>query len=171
MPIASTSFSKPPALSGVRPSLRLGRFVEAAMKTMIRYLFLSFLIGNLFGIGSHALAQKATPLSEQEKTTIKEGTPTTVKKLPAATGVKKKSSSALTPAVTSKQPTTTKKTSTLPVTPSYKPPTAATTKQSTTIKKTSTLPVAPSYKPPAASVPSISGKSAVQSGTVTDCAA
>jgi hypothetical protein len=154
--------------------------MEAAMKTMIRYLFLSFLIGHLLGIGSPVLAQNAEPLSEQEKTAINKGAPVPVKKLPAATGVKKKSSSASTQAVTTKQPTTTKKTSTLPVTPSYKPPTvksfkksspstatSGTTKLSTGIQKTTALPVSPSYKPPTASVPQVSAKPPVQSGAVS----
>lgn len=159
------------------------------MQTTIRYLFLSFLIGNLTGIGSHALAQKATPVSEQEKTAIGTGasgatapTSTTDKKLPATKVVKKKPTSTTATSATTKPSTSIKKTTALPATPAYTPPavkgvtkqppaataTSVSTKPSTGIKKTTTLPVTPSYTPPAASFPQVSGKPPVQqSGAIS----
>ncbi len=156
------------------------------MKTTIRCLFLSCLIVPLFGIGSLALAQKATPLSEQEKTVINQGatsapasTSSAVKTLPATKSVKKKSTTSTSTAtsVTPKPSTTVKKTATIPVKPSYTPPaakavtkpststaTSVSPKPSTGIRKTTAFPVTPPYTTPAVSVPQVSGKPPVQSG-------
>ena len=159
------------------------------MKTTIRCLFLSYLIVPVLGIGSPALAQKAVPLSEQEKTVVNQGitsTPSSAsapkKTLPATKVVKKKSTSTTATSATAKPSTSIKKTSALPVTPAYTPPavkgvtkqtpaataTGVSTKPSTGIRKTTTLPVTPSYTPPAASFPQVSGKPPVQqSGAIS----
>ena len=157
------------------------------MKATIRYLLLSFLIGNFLGIGSHALAQKAVPLSEQEKSVVNQGSSTatainsgTVKALPSKKTVKKKPSAATATNVAPTLSTGIKKTTAVPASPSYTPPTVKSVKQpsattakgvapkpSTGIKKTTTFPVSPSYTPPASSAPQISGKPPVQSGAIT----
>lgn len=159
------------------------------MKTTIRCLFLSYLIVPVLGIGSPALAQKAVPLSEQEKTVVNQGitsTPSSAsapkKTLPATKVVKKKPTSTTATSATAKPSTSIKKTSALPVTPAYTPPavkgvtkqtpaataTGVSTKPSTGIRKTTTLPVTPSYTPPAASFPQVSGKPPVQqSGAIS----
>ena len=180
--------SKYPIVSGTRPSLRLGRLMGGAMKTTIRYLLLSGLVVPLLGIGNPALAQKAVPVSEQEKAVVNQGvfgttatTSSAVKTPPATKSVKKKSSTATTTGVSTKTSTTVKKTVTVPVTPAYTPPavkgftkqpsaattTGVSTKPSTGIRKTATLPVTPSYTPPAASFPQVSGKPPVQSGSIS----
>ena len=179
--------TKLPVQAGASPSLCLGRFMEGAMKKIIPYLLLSFLIGTFMGIGSHALAQKAVPLSEQEKAIVNQGSSTatattsgTVKALPAKKAVKKKPAAATATSVAPTLSTGIKKTTAVPASPSYTPPTvksvkqpAATTatgvapKPSTGIKKTATFPVSPSYTPPVASAPQISGKPPVQSGGIT----
>lgn len=158
------------------------------MKTTIRYLLLSCLVVPLLGIGNPALAQKAVPVSEQEKAVVNQGvfgttatTSSAVKTPPATKSVKKKSSTATTTGVSTKTSTTVKKTVTVPVTPAYTPPavkgftkqpsaattTGVSTKPSTGIRKTATLPVTPSYTPPAASFPQVSGKPPVQSGSIS----
>ncbi len=153
------------------------------MKTTIRCLFFSCLIVLLLGIGSHVLAQKAVPLSEQEKAFINQGVTSApssasvpAKKLPAAKVIKKKPASAAATSATTKPSTSIRKTTALPATSAYTPPavksvtkkpasataTGVTSTPSTGIRKTATLPVKPSYTPPAASTQQVSSKPSVQ---------